>query len=176
MRHILRRHEWVTDEWRHLGEEAADGDALIVPLAQLRADPERWRARPGRLGVRLAPHEQVEDLAAELPLLSLVAVEFPTAGDGRGYSAGRLLRERLGFTGELRAVGAGVRQDQVYLLARCGFDAIELAPGEDPEAARRALQRYDVAYQPGSAEVALRRQRFFASPARPRVTGHSADG
>ena len=162
MRHILRRHEWVADEWRNLGEEAADGDALIVPLAHLRADPERWRARPGRLGVRLTPAEPVEDLAAELPRLSLVAVEFPNAGDGRGYSAGRLLRERLGFTGELRAVGAGVRQDQVFLLARCGFDAMELAPGEDPEAARRALQRYDVAYQPAAAGVTLRRQRFFA--------------
>jgi uncharacterized protein (DUF934 family) len=104
----------------------------------------------------------VEELAEELPRLDLVAVEFPTPIDGRGYSAGRLLRERLGFRGELRAVGAGVRQDQVFLLARCGFDAIELADGEDPDAARRALQRYDVAYQPGSPETAIRKQRLFA--------------
>jgi uncharacterized protein (DUF934 family) len=112
--------------------------------------------------VRLTPADAVEELAAELPRLALVAVEFPNPGDGRGYSAARLLRERLGFTGELRAVGAGVRQDQAFLLARCGFDALELAPGEDPQQARRALQRYDVAYQPGAAAVALRRQRFFA--------------
>jgi uncharacterized protein (DUF934 family) len=165
MRHILRRRELVVDEWRHLGEDAtaAQGDsggALIVPLAQLRAEPARWLERRGPLGVRLAPTDAVAEIAALLPRLALVAVEFPTAGDGRGYSQARLLRERLGFGGELRAVGAGVRREQLFLMARCGFDALELAAGEDLEAARSALQRYDVAYQPGSAEVALRRQRF----------------
>ena len=162
MRRILRRREIVMDDWIHLGEDAADGAALIVPLAELRKDPERWWRWSGRLGVRLTPVDRVEELADELPRLDLVAVEFPTPVDGRGYSAGRLLRERLGFRGELRAVGAGVRQDQVFLLARCGFDAIELVDGEDPVAARRALQRYDVAYQPGSPETAIRKQRFFA--------------
>jgi uncharacterized protein (DUF934 family) len=162
MRRILRRREIVADDWIHFGEDAADGAALIVPLAELRKDPGRWWQWSGRLGVRLTPVDRVEELAEELPRLDLVAVEFPTPIDGRGYSAGRLLRERLGFTGELRAVGAGVRQDQVFLLARCGFDSIELANGEDPDAARRALQRYDVAYQPGSPETALRKQRFFA--------------
>ena len=162
MRRILRRREIVMDDWIHLGEDAADGAALIVPLAELRKDPQRWWQWSGRLGVRLTPVDRVEELADELPRLDLVAVEFPTPVDGRGYSAGRLLRERLGFRGELRAVGAGVRQDQVFLLARCGFDAIELLDGEDPDAVRRALQRYDVAYQPGSPETAIRRQRFFA--------------
>jgi uncharacterized protein (DUF934 family) len=170
MRHILRQREWVPDDWRYLGEDDAAVDdpapgreqpGLIVPLARWRAEAQRWHASGGRLGVRLVPVDSVEELADDLPRLSLVAVEFPNAGDGRGYSQGRLLRERLRFSGELRAVGAGVRQDQVFLLARCGFDAIELAPGEDPEAARRALARYDVAYQPGAAQVALRRQRFL---------------
>jgi uncharacterized protein (DUF934 family) len=177
MRRILRRHELVADDWRYAGEEAAAGTevagaavdgvdavdaALIIPLAELRRDPTRWRERGGRLGVRLGPADAVEELAAQLPFLSLVALEFPNPGDGRGYSQARLLRERFGFGGELRAVGAGVRQDQVFLLARCGFDAIELAAGEDPEAAQRALSRYDVAYQPGSPQVGIRRQRFLA--------------
>jgi uncharacterized protein (DUF934 family) len=162
MRRILRRREIVMDDWTHLGEDAADGAPLILPLTELRKDPGRWWQWSGRLGVRLTPVDRVEELADELPRLDLVAVEFSTPVDGRGYSQGRLLRERLGFRGELRAVGAGVRQDQVFLLARCGFDAIELADGEDPDAARRALQRYDVAYQPGSPETAIRRQRFFA--------------
>src|SRR5580700_9105827 len=120
MRHILRRREWLADEWRYPGEDPADppGDAaLVVPFAQWRADPQGWRGRAARLGVQLAPAERVEELAAELPCLSLVAVEFPN-------------------------------------------------PGEGPQAALRALARYDVAYQPGAPQVAIRRQRFFGADGR----------
>jgi uncharacterized protein (DUF934 family) len=170
MRYILRQREIVADEWAHLGEEVASGGALIVPLTELRGADPRWRDWRGPLGVRLTPADPVEELAAELPRLKLVAVEFPNASDGRGYSQGRLLRTRLGFRGELRALGGGVRQDQVYLLARCGFDSIELALGEDLHAARRALARYSVAYQPGAPEAPLARQRFFAGAAPPSPT------
>jgi uncharacterized protein (DUF934 family) len=162
MRHILRRHEIEADAWVHLGEEVAPGAPLIVPVSALRAEPERWRSWAGPLGIRVSPTDPVEDLGTVLPRISLVAVEFPNSGDGRGYSQGRLLRTRLNFRGELRALGPGVRQDQVFLLARCGFDAFELAPGEDLEAARRALSRYSVAYQPGASAVSLSRQRFPA--------------
>jgi uncharacterized protein (DUF934 family) len=152
MRCILRR--------RELSVEPAPEDALTVSFAALRADPERWRGHRGPLGVRLGPADAVEDLPADLAFLSFIELEFPNASEGRGYSQARLLRERLGFRGELRAVGDGVRQDRLFLLARCGFDAFELAPGEDPEAALRALARYDVAYQPGSSLLDIRRQRF----------------
>jgi uncharacterized protein (DUF934 family) len=162
MRHILRQRELLADHWRYLGEEYAPGDPLVVPFAELARERERWWAWDGRLGVRLAPVDRVEELAESLARLDLVAVEFPSPGEGRGYSQGRMLRERYGFRGELRAVGAGVRQDLVFLLARCGFDAMELASGEDPQAARRAFSRYQVGYQPGAAHVALRRQRFHA--------------
>jgi uncharacterized protein (DUF934 family) len=167
MRHILRRRELLTDEWRYLGEDTADADPLIVPLAQLRSDPLRWQARRGALGVRLGPADAVEELVAALPRLALVALEFPNPGDGRGYSQARLLRGRFAFCGELRAVGAGVRQDQAFLLARCGFDSLEPPPGTDLEAVRRALSRYCVAYQTGSAQVALRQQRFGPFPGAP---------
>jgi uncharacterized protein (DUF934 family) len=165
MRYILWRREIVADDWHHFGEDFPEGRPLIIPVAQLRKDPLRWRAWSADLGVRLAPDNFLDDLSDELPRLRLVAVEFPSSDDGRGYSLGRLLRESSRFKGELRAVGAGVRQDQVFLMSRCGFDSMELAPGEDLEAARRALQRYDVAYQPGSpatsAVAAIRAQRFF---------------
>ena len=162
MRHILRRRDIVVDPWRYLGEEVATGDPVIVPLTELRADRERWWSWTGRLGVRLKPADDVRDLAADLRRLDLVAVEFPNPGDGRGYSQARLLRERLRFRGELRAMGNGVRQDQAFLLARCGFDSLETGPGVDLEAVRDALTRYDVAYQPGAPPGELRRQRFFA--------------
>ena len=86
MRRILRRREMAADDWIHLGEDAADGAPLIVPLAELRKDPGRWWQWSGRLGVRLTPVDRVEELADELPRLDLVAVEFPTPVDGRGYS------------------------------------------------------------------------------------------
>ena len=162
MRHILRRRDIVEDSWRYLGEEVRAGDPLIVPLGELRAERERWWNWTGRLGARLKPSDRVEDLTADLARLDLVAVEFPNPGDGRGYSQARLLRERFRFRGELRAVGAGVRQDQAFLLARCGFDCLEPALGVNLEAVRGALSRYDVGYQPGAPQAELRRQRFFS--------------
>jgi uncharacterized protein (DUF934 family) len=153
---ILRRHELQAGaraDAAHAAEEA-----LILPLAELRADSDRWRGQRSRFGVRLAPGDAVEELAGLLPFLAVIAVEFPNASEGRGYSQARLLRERLGFVGELRAVGPAVRQDQLFLMARCGFDAFELAPGEDLDSARRALTRYDVAYQPGSTLLGVRQR------------------
>ena len=162
MRRILRRHEIVADEWRLFGEDASDADAVIVPLAELRKDTAAWIARKGPLGVRLAPSESVESLSDLLPHLALVAVEFPNVGDGRGFSYGRILRDRLGFKGELRAVGGGVKQDKIFLLARCGFDSFELPETEKADEALAALRRYDVVYQPAEPIEGVRRQRFFA--------------
>lgn len=153
------------DDWKYLGEEGADTatsgtGALIVPLAELQSH----LSYPGRLGVRLAPADQVEDLAVYLQRLSLVAVEFPSAGEGRGFSQGRLLRSaRFGFTGELRAVGAGVKQDLLFILARCGFDAFELAPGQKVDEALRAIERYTVAYQPAEPLSSISHQRYHAA-------------
>jgi len=162
MRRILRRHEIQADEWRLCGEELSDADPVIVPLAELRKNGAAWLARESKLGVRLAPAESVESLADLLPRLALVAVEFPSVGDGRGFSYGRLLRERLKFQGELRAVGGGVKQDKIFLLARCGFDSFELPPEEKADEALAALHRYDVVYQPGEPIEGIRQQRFVA--------------
>jgi len=162
MRRILKRHEVVGDTWHLSGETATDTDPVIVPLAEFRKDTAAWLARKGPLGVRLALAESVESLADVLPKLALVAVEFPNVGDGRGFSYGRLLRDRLGFKGELRAVGGGVKQDKIFLLARCGFDTFELPPTEKADEALLALRRYDVVYQPAEPIEGVKRQRFFA--------------
>ena len=166
MRRILRRRELVQDDWRHLGEEGADASgelALIVPFAEFRAHIDQWRAYQGRLGVRLSPADAVEDLTGDIQRFSLVACEFPTPGEGRGYTQGRLLRSRLKFTGELRAVGASVKQDLLFIMSRCGFDSFELAAGQNVDEARKALDRYTVAYQPAVEVPAIQQQRFFAA-------------
>lgn len=172
MRRILRRRELVDDPWRYLGEEgvsseaAAGGNrALIVPFAEFRTNLERWRSYQGPLGIRLSPADKVEDLAADIQRLSLVAAEFPSPGEGRGYTQGRLLRSRYQFRGELRAVGAGVKQDLLFILSRCGFDSFELASGQKVDEALKALERYSVAYQAAEAVPAVKQLRY-ASPLR----------
>lgn len=100
---------------------------------------------PGE-ALRLDPHDDPAEFAARLGAVARVEVRFPKFTDGRGYSLARLLRERLGYRGELRAVG-DVQRDQLYYLSRVGFDAFLLREGEDPEAALAALGDFSEAYQ-----------------------------
>jgi uncharacterized protein (DUF934 family) len=161
MRCVLRRREIVSDDWRHLAEDpdaAPEACGLIVPWQELRAHPELWAAHAGPLGVRIGPADRVEDLAPDLKRFALVAVEFPGPTEGRGYTQGRLLRTRLGFTQELRALGPAVKRDLIFALARCGFDAFEVAAGEDLAACARALDRYSVAYQSAAGPATLRQR------------------
>lgn len=133
----------------------ADDDVeVIVPLAQLEAEGESVFAHAGRAGVRLPNDRGVEPILPWLAKLSLVAIEFPKHVDGRGYSLARLLRERHGFTGEVRAVG-NVLRDNLLFMHRCGFDAFELDPkygpgGIDPALALAAFDDFDVFYQAAS--------------------------
>ena len=96
--------------------------------------------------VRLEPTADPASFADRLAGASRVEVHFPKFGDGRGFSIGRLLRERHGYTGELRAVGHLTRDHLLY-LERCGFDAFELRPGEEPEEALGGFEVFSTSYQ-----------------------------
>ena len=96
--------------------------------------------------LRLEPADDPATVAHRLGTVAHVQVNFPSFTDGRGYSIARLLRERHGYRGELRAVG-DVQRDQLFNLARCGFDAFLLREGEDAQAALDALQDFSEAYQ-----------------------------
>jgi uncharacterized protein (DUF934 family) len=162
MSRLLRQREFVTDDWVTLGEQPpGDTESVIVPFAKFRESRDAWLARQGRLGVLLAPAERVEDLAADLPKLALVALHFTGPGEGRGYTAAKLLRKRYHFAGEVRAVGH-VKQDQLYLMSRCGIDAFELSPTEKPEEALATLARFKFAYTPGAPLPGLQPGRFSA--------------
>jgi uncharacterized protein (DUF934 family) len=88
----------------------------------------------------------------------LIAADFSGPGEGRGYSQARVLRERWKFGGELRATGY-VRRDQLFFMARCGFNSFEL-PDAEIEAAHAALAIFSWAYQPSNdAGLPLKLQR-----------------
>ena len=96
--------------------------------------------------VRLEPSDDPAAAAERIARAARVEVNFPKFGDGRGYSIARLLRERHGYRGELRAVGQ-VARDHLYFMERCGFDAFLLRDGEDPHEALRGFEDFTVAYQ-----------------------------
>ena len=155
-RQLLRDGRIVVDDWAYLteaGDAAARGsadapNAIILTFDQWRSDQPRWRAAPERLGVILSPVDKVEQLAPDLSRFDLVGAEFPGPSEGRGYTQGRLLRERYGWRGELRATGY-VRRDQVFFLARCGFNSFEL-PDSDLDAAAAAFSTFTARYQPSN--------------------------
>ncbi|MBL8226804.1 MAG: DUF934 domain-containing protein [Chromatiales bacterium] len=111
--------------------------AVIVSLARWQADREALLARGTLVGVRLKSDQHPGVLAADLPRLAVIALEFPKFRDGRAYTYARLLRERYGYAGELRAVG-DVLQEQLNYMRRCGFDSFDLA-SPDPERAWSAV-------------------------------------
>jgi len=120
--------------------------AVCVPLAVWNEECATLQARPGALGVRIAAHEAPDGLVDDFPRLALIAIEFPQFVDGRGYSIARTLRQKLGYRGELRAVG-DVLRDQLFYMKRCGFNSFALAPGRDVHAALASLNDFSVAYQ-----------------------------
>ena len=137
----------VEDPYTHVGddEDLVRGD-LIISLTRFQSEGERLLAEGRSVGVRLEPAEEVEVLAYDLPRIALVAGAFPKFNDGRAYTAARLLRERYGFTGEVRAVG-DVLREQAGFMVRCGFDAFEPADGSSAQEWQAATQRFRHVYQ-----------------------------
>ena len=107
----------------------------------------------------MEPQDDPATVAARLPEVSRVEINFPKFGDGRGFSIARLLRERYGYKGELRAVGE-VARDHLHNMEQCGFDAFLLREGEDVEDALAAFDDFSEHYQTTVAEpVPLFRRR-----------------
>ena len=125
--------------------EIPPGD-VIISLTRFQSDGERLQSEGRLVGVRLESDEEVEALAYDLPRLAVVALAFPKFGDGRAYSYAKILRERFGYKGEVRAVG-DVLREQAGFMVRCGFDAFEPADGSTPEVWERAAHRFRHVYQ-----------------------------
>ncbi|MGC6535290.1 MAG: DUF934 domain-containing protein [Parvibaculales bacterium] len=156
--HLIIDGQTADESWVYVDDAAALSDApSIVSLARLKTEADSLRARNGKLGVVLAADgegktslgEDVHELAPYLDMLSLVSLRFPIYRNGRGYSAARVLREQLGFTGELRASGE-VLYDQWAMMARCGINGFEIAADISLETFQTALGELSGAYQPAA--------------------------
>ncbi|MCE0732106.1 DUF934 domain-containing protein [Halomonas sp. G15] len=163
-RPYLFRGQPAVDEWQLIREgHPADGTPAIVPLSQwLEGEPSEARAP------WLAADTELDDaLAARLAAAPLVAIDFPKFTDGRGYSLARLLRERHGYRGEIRAIG-DVLVDQLFFMRRCGFDGFSLREDQWLEDALRNLNVFSRAYQPAvdQPEPLFRRRERERSQAR----------
>ena len=150
MPRLIKDNAIVEDRWTLLREAASpadvpDGAAAIVPLALWRAERDALRAR-GEIGVWLKSDDDPELLAADVGALPLIAVDFPQFTDGRGYSTARLLREKHGFAGELRAIG-DVLRDQLYYLRQCGFNAFAVRSDRNLDEALKGLSDFSDNYQ-----------------------------
>lgn len=121
---------FTDDRFRHVADDEAIGDdeAVIVSLERFRAERTALLARSAPFGLRVEPGSDWQNIVQDLPRIAVIAVSLPKFADGRAFSIGRWLRDRDGFTGEMRATGAFFL-DQVPFLKRVGFDAFET---EDP--------------------------------------------
>jgi len=161
MRQLIKQREIVEDSWRYAEEDPLGrARALILPLARWKEERQRWWLWDGKLGIRIGPTDAVGDLREDFLRIGLIAIEFGGLAEGRGYSQAQLFRSRYRFTGELRAVG-NVQRDQLFYMARCGFDAFELPPGADLDVALTAFDDFSVAYQ-GAPDANLRVERRIA--------------
>jgi uncharacterized protein (DUF934 family) len=150
---IIKGRAVVADDWSVLrldeGQTAADAivpeGKVIVPLAVWQLQRETLSARAA-VGVWIASDERPEVLKGELDRFAVVAVDFPKFTDGRGYSIAYNLRMRLGYTGELRAIG-DVLRDQLFQMQRTGFDAYATRQDRNINDALKGLTDFSEVYQ-----------------------------
>lgn len=153
---IIKNKQIVEDGWtilRPAENEPAESvvvasSRIIVPFAVWQAQRETLKNRK-ELGVWLASDDRPEALQEDINRFAVIAVDFPKFADGRGYTIAYLLRERLGFKGELRAIG-DVLRDQLFYMQRVGFDAFAVRSDKDISDAIKALSDYSEVYQASS--------------------------
>lgn len=186
---IIKGREVVEDDWQVLRlAEPVDGapphdpatvsvpaGKFIVPLSLWLVQREVLAARTaaGEIAVWIASDERPETLKGLLDQFPLIAVDFPKFTDGRGYSIAYNLRTRLGWTGELRAIG-DVLRDQLFSMRRVGFDAYSVRADRDPHDALKGLSDFSETYQ-ASVDQKVPLFRRHARPA-PMVANNDGAG
>ncbi|WOD12874.1 DUF934 domain-containing protein [Pseudomonas sp. NyZ704] len=151
MQQLIKGDALIKETWHLLPAETtleglSNSDDLIVPLNLWLDHSHALKARDGGLGVWLNSDEEVEAIADDLEHFQVIALNFPVFSDGRSYSNARLLRDRYGYKGEVRAIG-DVLRDQLFLMKRCGFDAFVIREDRNAEEALESLKDFSEVYQ-----------------------------
>ena len=148
---LLKDGKLIDDPWSHIADEVAipASGQVIVGLKRWREERDILIKRKDPVGVRLQSDHTAGDVADDLEHLGVVALAFPVFKDGRAYSNARRLRERHGYTGEIRAIG-NVLRDQYLFMLRCGFDALEVKEGETEKDWQKATKAFSVFFQPAA--------------------------
>ena len=147
---LIKNGAEAENTWTYIeaGADVPSSGCISVPLAKLINDSDALLARNEQIGVRLEPADDPHDLAPYLDRIALIEIDFPKYTDGRGFSQAQLLRRRLGYAGELRAVGHVLR-DQILYMNRSGFDAYQTSRADLPNVVQ-ALEEYSAFYQPAA--------------------------
>ncbi len=150
---IIKHKAVVANDWALLRlDEGQDAATVAVPEGKVIVPLAVWQAQRADLlnraerGVWLASDQRPEDLAADIALFAVIGVDFPKFTDGRGYSISYNLRARLGFTGEVRAIG-DVLRDQLFYMQRVGFDAFAVRADKNIHDALKGLSVFSETYQ-----------------------------
>ena len=162
---LIKERHLENDDWKVVPLTAGDDPATVrLPVGPLLVPMAVWQARKAcliareyehgwPLGVWLDPADDPAAIAADLDHFTVIGVHFPKFTDGRGYSIARMLLERYGYKGELRAFG-DVGRDQIFLLNRVGFDSFLIGEGCSAEDALAAFDDFPEAYQ-AAADVPI---------------------
>lgn len=145
---IIKDNQLVDDSWQFIPNESEFGEGdITVSVARLLINGEELLRHNGRLGVRIEPADNVENIADYLPKLALIELHFPEMVDGRLFSRAWLLRNRYRYLGELRATGHFL-PDQVYYLSRVGVNSFYPENTANLSAMLAGLKDFSVKYQP----------------------------
>jgi len=143
---------------------------VVVSLARWQQEALATQPLAAALGVKIPNTADVEQLWPILSPAGLICLDFPSFADGRAYSQARLLRDRYGYAGEIRATGAAVVADQIHGMLRCGISSLELRADQDVETCLQAMHSFSAAYQPAADRLTpvsrLRRALMSEHPSR----------
>lgn len=144
---IIKDKQIIDDSWSHIADDnAITPGNITLSLMRWKNDKTTFTHHLGKIGVRLAPSDLIEEIVDDLKNIHLIGLEFPVFTDGRLFSHARLLRNRYHFQGEIRAMGQYM-PDQVFYLYRVGVNAFQAENIAELQLSLATLHDFSVQYQ-----------------------------